>query len=134
MPAAPAPVGWLPVGTVLVVVGLLLTGAITGWAVSAVARLAPRSQAVVGPVVARLDLDLPEGQFLDIPGARGLPFDIAPDGSRLVYVAHDGESAGLFVRELNGYQARLLPGTEHAEQPFFSPDGRWVASSRTAPS
>lgn len=33
----------------------------------------------------------------------------------------------LYLRDLNSYEARLVPGSTGARQPFFSPDGRWVA-------
>ena len=31
------------------------------------------------------------------------------------------------VRDRTRFESQLLPGTEGAESPFFSPDGRWVA-------
>ncbi len=35
-------------------------------------------------------------------------------------------SKGLMLRELHGFDSRILPGTEGATTPFFSPDGQWV--------
>jgi serine/threonine-protein kinase len=51
---------------------------------------------------------------------------MAPDGSRLVYVASRGGSRQLYLRSLDHFEAAALPGTQGAESPFFSPDGRWV--------
>ena len=55
------------------------------------------------------------------------PFDLAPDGRRLVFAATDSDGArALYVRALDTLEARKLPGTEGADLPFFSPDGRSV--------
>ena len=52
---------------------------------------------------------------------------IAPDGRRLVFSGEkDGEDV-LYVREMDGFGARPLPGTSGAYRPFFSPDGSHVA-------
>ena len=48
---------------------------------------------------------------------------ISPDGTRLVYVAQ----SKLFTRSLDQAISTELPGTEGAQAPFFSPDGRWIA-------
>ena len=50
---------------------------------------------------------------------------ISPDGARLVYMRRP-TSKGLMLHELNGFEGRVLPGTEGAREPFFSPDGQWV--------
>ena len=51
---------------------------------------------------------------------------ISPNGQRLVYVANREGQSYLFSRELDEREAVLLPGTEGANDPFFSPDGQWV--------
>ncbi|HVL68356.1 MAG TPA: winged helix-turn-helix domain-containing protein [Vicinamibacterales bacterium] len=51
---------------------------------------------------------------------------IAPDGSRLVFVAGEGGSTRLYLRPLDRFEAVAIPGTEGASNPFFSPDGRWI--------
>ena len=55
--------------------------------------------------------------------ARGVA--ISPDGTTLAFVApgNDGRVA-LWVRPLDGLEARLLAGTEGAGSPFWSPNGR----------
>ena len=64
------------------------------------------------------------GGFIDnySPVAR-----LAPDGQRLVFVGREGSSTALYLRELDSLEPRLIPGTEGAMQPFFSPEGQWIA-------
>jgi Tol biopolymer transport system component len=54
---------------------------------------------------------------------------ISPDGTRVVYRTRssDGRSVLLATRRLSETRDSLLPGTEGALNPFFSPDGQWVA-------
>jgi eukaryotic-like serine/threonine-protein kinase len=50
---------------------------------------------------------------------------ISPDGRSLVFVAADSTGLSrLWVRPLDALGARALPGTEHADAPFWSPDCR----------
>jgi len=51
---------------------------------------------------------------------------ISPDGGRLVYVG-GREKPQLYLRSVNEMDAKPLAGTEGAVNPFFSPDGEWVA-------
>jgi serine/threonine-protein kinase len=51
---------------------------------------------------------------------------LSPDGTHLVYAAHQGGIQQLYLRPLAGLEAKPIPGTEGAAQPFFSPDGQWV--------
>ena len=52
---------------------------------------------------------------------------LSPNGSQLVYVARDDKgSRQLYPRPMDSLQARPIPGTEDAVNPFFSPDGQWV--------
>jgi Tol biopolymer transport system component len=56
-----------------------------------------------------------------------VPLAIAPDGSRLVFCARVGEGPiRLWVRSIAADDARPLAGTENAEHPCFSPDGRSI--------
>jgi Tol biopolymer transport system component len=65
-----------------------------------------------------------------------LEFDLAPDGSALVY-PEDDESAKwegtdwplsrLWLRRLDSFVAVLIAGTEGAQMPVFSPDGTMIA-------
>jgi Tol biopolymer transport system component/predicted Ser/Thr protein kinase len=52
---------------------------------------------------------------------------ISPDGARLAFVARGpAGKQRLATRLLDQAQATLLPGTENAADPFFSPDGQWI--------
>ena len=48
---------------------------------------------------------------------------LSPDGNRLAFVS----KGSLFTRRLNQPNATELAGTDGVSQPFFSPDGQWVA-------
>jgi hypothetical protein len=52
---------------------------------------------------------------------------LAPAGNILAYVTPRGGTTALAVRALDRDSARVLPGTEGAYHPFFSPDGAWIA-------
>lgn len=55
---------------------------------------------------------------------------ISPGGKRLAYVDQgDGPERMLYLQELDHLEARSVPGTEGAIDPFFSPDGQWLGYS-----
>ncbi len=101
------------VGVATLILGVL----IGGWAIS-------RSRQVPSPEqVQRFQLNPPEGGQFDIE--RG--FALSPDGRTLAFVATAPGKSGLWVRPMDGTGARLLPGTQGAFLPFWSPDGRSLA-------
>jgi Tol biopolymer transport system component len=51
---------------------------------------------------------------------------ISPDGHKLAFNT-TGPEGGLWVRDLNSLELRLLPGTQNAVSPFWSPDSRFLA-------
>jgi serine/threonine-protein kinase len=51
---------------------------------------------------------------------------VAPAGDRLVYVTPRGNSTALAVRPFDSDSALVMPGTEGAYHPFYSPDGAWI--------
>ena len=56
---------------------------------------------------------------------------ISRDGRTLVYIGQgDARRPVLMLRALNDITPHPLPGTEDANNPIFSPDGRWVAFVR----
>ncbi|MBZ5626854.1 MAG: serine/threonine-protein kinase [Acidobacteriia bacterium] len=58
---------------------------------------------------------------------------LSPDGRQIAFVAPGpGGQIMLWVRALDSLEARLLPGTENASHPFWSPDGRHLAFFTTA--
>ena len=74
---------------------------------------------------ARLSLELPAP--LTFGDEFAAPFALAPDGSLLAVEATEGGTRRLYLRELRDPALRRLAGTDGAWQPFFSPDGQWVA-------
>jgi serine/threonine protein kinase len=71
------------------------------------------------------EVPIPTDQQL-LAGGTPVPFDVSADGAKLVYLAMQGGRPKLFLRPLNRFEVKPLPGTEDASSPFFSPDGRWV--------
>jgi eukaryotic-like serine/threonine-protein kinase len=73
------------------------------------------------PVAGRFAILIPEKKgadsFASVPA-------ISPDGRRLAIALTSGQQTSLWVRDLNGENARMLPGTGGASYPFWSPDGR----------
>ena len=66
---------------------------------------------------------------IDTPNT-GLPesFALSPDGRQLAFVAIDRDGRQkLWIRSLAATVARVIPGTEQAVAPFWSPDSRKVA-------
>ena len=51
---------------------------------------------------------------------------LSPDGTHLAYVARQGGTQQIYLRAMDSLEARPIPGTEGAVNPFFSPDGQWV--------
>jgi eukaryotic-like serine/threonine-protein kinase len=72
----------------------------------------------------RFTLTLPSPDALEL--SFGSNVAISSDGSRIAYAAgHDGATR-LYLRDLSQFEAKPLEGTDGAEHPFFSPDGRWL--------
>jgi serine/threonine protein kinase len=64
---------------------------------------------------------------ISITGQEGPAVAISPDGSRLAYLSKGPEqTTHLSVRLLESSKSTVLAGTEGAETPFYSPDGRWI--------
>jgi serine/threonine protein kinase/Tol biopolymer transport system component len=54
-------------------------------------------------------------------------FALSPDGRAMVFVASSsGADPVIWLRSVDQVTARPLPGTEHAQLPFWSPDSRWL--------
>jgi Tol biopolymer transport system component len=118
-----APSGALPVprarrgGATLawIVAGAALALALAAW-------LLPRSPGTGGVERAKLIVPGPHGTQL-LADAEAIA--ISPDGRTLAFVASDSTgTASIWLRPLDGLDARELPGTDRALQPFWSPDGR----------
>jgi serine/threonine protein kinase/Tol biopolymer transport system component len=58
----------------------------------------------------------------------GGQFALSPDGRSLAFAAVDtGGNTLLWIRSLKSFSSRALPGTEDAQYPFWSPDGKSIA-------
>ena len=54
-------------------------------------------------------------------------FALSPDGHAIVFAAGaEGERPVLWRRPIGEVAAQALPGTEDAQDPFWSPDSRWI--------
>ncbi len=76
--------------------------------------------------VARFTFSPPQGWELWAPsGAIGQsPLAVSSDGSHIAFVARQpGQRGLLWVRSMEALDAKMLPGTEGATSPFWSPDG-----------
>jgi eukaryotic-like serine/threonine-protein kinase len=70
----------------------------------------------------RLSIPLPPGEEITTYPA------ITRDGRTVAYVTQRGtDDPQLYLRDLDAFRARAVPGSRGARQPFFSPDGKWVA-------
>jgi hypothetical protein len=91
---------------------------------------------VVWRVAASPPTPLRPVQHFALPTAPGAPyggpdrgdFAISPDGTRLIYpVDQPNGSRQLFVQPFDQTLPQPLPSTGFAVDPFFSPDGNWIA-------
>ena len=99
-------------GALLVVTALLLV---------AIGRREPAKREVT-----RFRVGPPEGGTFGASPAEPQP-TLSPDGRQLVYIASAGDFKNhLWVRALDSVSARPLPGTQSADLPFWSPDGKRI--------
>ena len=121
-PSTTAPRG-TPSWKLRLVVGLggILIPSAVGFAVW---NLKP-SPAPPRPVI-RFTITLPPGQAL--AGLHQPALALSADGSQLAYVATTpGQGVQqIYLRAMDGVDARPIPGTELGTAPFFSPDGQWL--------
>jgi serine/threonine-protein kinase len=115
------PLLWGAVGLALgaVAVGLAF------WLISGRFTSTPSTAAAVR----RMTIKLPDDQPLALAkfGPLGIgrtAVALSPDGSQLAFVAERNGKSQIYVRPLDQFDARPIPGTEGAFDPFFSPDGR----------
>lgn len=100
-------IAWIAAGIALLIAAMLVSFMLF--------RPLPR------PAVLRATLLPPKGVAI-------LPTHMAvsPDGSRVVFVGVSENKDMLWQRALNATEAQLIPGTEGAQYPFWSPDGRSI--------
>jgi serine/threonine-protein kinase len=104
-----------------------MTGAVAAAALLAgagIATLLKRPAETANGDVVRVLMTLPDSGGV-------IPLDnssiaISPDGRRIAYVGPSKTGRMLWVRDMNEYVGRPLPGTEEAQAPFFSPNGELI--------
>jgi predicted Ser/Thr protein kinase len=97
-------------------VASLLVAAITGLAIWNLKPTPSRP-------VTRFAVMLPLGQQLaGLESGPGVA--VFPDGAHLAYVARQGGTQQVYLRAMDSLEAKPIPGTEGAVNPFFSPDGQ----------
>ncbi len=101
---------------------LLLTAATVSLATW---ELKPAATPPTRPVT-RTVITLPPGQRLALGNYNSPVLALAPNGNFLAYVAIIGGIEQLYLRPLDSLEAKPLPGTEGAFNPFFSPDSQWL--------
>lgn len=109
---------WLPWAVAVAGISAAIAAGRAGWLTTA-------SPAV--PM--RLEVVLPDSAPLadDLDGAGGIA--LSRDATQLVYVGKTGVSRRLYLRRLDGADVRRIPGTEGANAPLFSQDGRTILFS-----
>jgi len=120
LPTAPGAAGGGPKpGRRVVVLGalLVLSAALAFWVSWFLySRSAPATTSV-----ARFTMVLPTDTHL----TSGIA--VSPDGAHIVYAAMTGQGESrLYLRSVDQFESRPVAGTEGGDNPFFSPDGRWV--------
>ena len=78
--------------------------------------------------VTRTAINPPEKATLNLLGDSAGPPVLSPDGSMIAFTASmtNGNTA-IWVRPMDSLESRMLPETENAIFPFWSPDGRALA-------
>ena len=98
---------------------LVAIGGLDGWSIAHF-RQPPADDRVF-----RLQIDPPEGGRFAF-GANVGGISLSPDGRTAAFIATVNGKTGLWIRPLDGTTARLIPGTEDATYPFWSPDSNSV--------
>jgi DNA-binding winged helix-turn-helix (wHTH) protein/Tol biopolymer transport system component len=114
-PARAALWSWRPIVAVSVLLPVI--------AVLALYRGRPGTSAAIADSTVRVQQVAPPGTSIVSNGV------VSPAGRHLAFVARAEESGrtALWIRALDSPEPHVLPATEGASMPFFSPDGRMIA-------
>ena len=104
-----------PVPLAAAMVGLVVLTGLGVW--NAIGPASPPAGSVQ-----RFALDIGPVDPIPVAGLHVMPA-LSPDGTELVYAARRGETQQLYLRALDSLEARPIPGTDNACEPFWSPDG-----------
>jgi len=107
------------------VVAIVTVSVVTGVGVWSVTRSGPSGALAVSRFVITPPASAPLTQI------GGYDVIISPNGRRIVYVGEDpARGRMLFTRDIDALEARAMPGTEGAADPFFSPNGASIGFER----
>jgi serine/threonine protein kinase len=109
----------VPIAGAVVALAALLLAASTAWL---------RSTDAPAPRIASSILPPSGGGFTPTPSSVPTPqFALSPDGRRLTFVASlEHGTPQLWVRRLDSLTPQVVPGTQGAEYPFWSPDSQSI--------
>ena len=111
--------GWGALATATLVAAVLVGGAV--WMFRPTAPSVPTSPGV------RFSFRVPEDHYLLQSSPSRSPVEVAPDGSFVVFSARtDGAEPRIFRRSLDSEAIVPVEGAEGGQQPFVSPDSRWI--------
>jgi hypothetical protein len=98
--------------------------AVVAAATAGIALVRFRAVAQADPQLVRFDVVPPgDGNNLVVEDSF---FNFSPNGRQLAFVATTENTRRIWVRQLSDTTARMLPGTEQASRPFWSPDSRTI--------
>ena len=119
-----------------VVMGIMLALCLGFMQIERLIRLSPKRNAPSKTSTESAERTPYQRRVYTIPLAKGTSLSlgngnsiaVSPDGEHLVVAAEDANGMRrLYQREIaSGQKPKVIPGTEHAMVPFFSPDGQWV--------
>jgi Tol biopolymer transport system component len=100
------------------------------WRIAAAIALASAAVAVM--ITAGLRSQPPPpvksaARFVIEPPTRFVAMSLSPDGRTLAYATRGTAANQIYLRSLDRFEAIALEGSELANGPVFSPDGKWVA-------
>jgi len=109
---------WLWMATTFVLLAALA-------AVLPTSSLVRRDAPPASPDSYELAIAAPPGAQFEV-GSNSGNVILSPDGTRIAFVASTDKAATIWIRSLAADDARSVPGTENASNPFWSPDGRSI--------
>ena len=127
-PATGQRLNYVILGLVVLAVGFLVVDQYVLEPGATAPRGGSNSATIVSPppLAERMIIDLGLTEIISATGTHA-QIAISPDRRNLAYVAQRDGVKQLYVRPLDQLEARLLPSTESANLPFFSPSGEWIA-------
>ena len=105
-----------------VAAAILFMAMLGGAAAAAYLRQQPQDDLVI-----RFEIEAPEAGRIFGGGPLGRGLAISPDGRSVAFPAFVKGKSALWIRPLDAAQAWMVPGSEGATRPFWSPSGRSIA-------